>query len=478
MTAQDMHVAIVGAGVTGLVAARQLADAGARVTVLEASERVGGQLRSESHDGRIVDVGAEALYTAVPGLQELLDELDLGDDVVAARSGTTWIATPRGLRRLPAGMGPAGPTRLWPVATSRVLSPIGLLRAACEPLYPQIPLNDDMSVGRFLTRRFGGQVVDRLVDPLLGNLHAGDVHRLSLAAATPHLDQLARRHRSLVLARPPRAPGTPGTPGTPRAPEASGAPGAPRASRPGFVTVRGGLGRIADALESDPRIEVRTATPVRAIELDGGGYRVLGPGREAWHVDAVVMAAPAAVAARLLTPLDEAAADLAGIRTASVATAVVGYDLAAADELSGTGLLVPSTSSHLLKAATFLSAKWPHLTEGPTFLVRLSAGRADDRRIDDLDDTELVDRLHDDLAELTGLTHRPVSALVHRWRDTMPQLEVGHLKRIAHVRQRLTPSRIVLAGASYDGVGITNCVGSARRAVAHILQAACQTEAA
>jgi len=137
---------------------------------------------------------------------------------------------------------------------------------------------------------------------------------------------------------------------------------------------------------------------------------------------------------------------------------------------------VPSTSARLLKAATFLSAKWPHLTDGPTFLVRLSAGRADDRRIDDLDDTELVDRLHEDLADLTSLTHRPVTARVHRWQDTMPQLEVGHVERIAHVRQRLAPSRVVLAGASYDGVGITNCVGSARRAVAHVLQVACHSE--
>jgi len=456
MAADGLQVAVVGGGIAGLLTARQLAAAGARVTVLEASDHVGGQLRSEQHDGRIVDVGAESLHTAAPGVLELLDDLGLGDDVVAARSGTTWIAASRGLRPLPAGMGPAGPTRLWPVATSRVLSPAGLLRAACEPLLPRTPLNGDTAVGGYLAGRFGRQVTDRLLDPLLGNLHAGDVHRLSLAAATPHLDQLARRHRSLVLAR--RRPGRAAPP-------------------PGFVTVRGGLGRIAAALGSDPRIDLRTSTPVRAIEPDGHGYQLLGPGRDAWHADTVVLAVPAASAARLLIPLEEIAADLAQIRTASVATVVVGYDHEAAERLTGNGLLVPSSSSRLLKAATFLSAKWPHLAEGPTFLVRLSSGRVDDQRIDDLDDSDLVERLHADLAALTGLSHRPVGALVHRWRDTMPQLEIGHRDRIAHIRQRLAPSRVVLAGASYDGVGIASALGSAQRAAEQILQVVSRTEA-
>lgn len=449
MNARNVEVMVVGAGITGLLTARQLAAAGARVTVLEASDHVGGQLRSEHHDGRIVDVGAEALHTAAPGVQDLLDDLGLGGDVVTAGSGTTWLATARGLRALPAGMGPAGPTRLWPVATSRVLSPVGLLRAACEPLRPRTALDGDTAVGSYLTGRFGRQVTDRLLDPLLGNLHAGDVHRLSLGAATPQLDRLARSHRSLVLARRGAVRGTTG---------------------PSFVTVRGGLDRMSAALASDPRIDLRTATPVRAIEPEGHGYRVVASTGEAWRVDAVVLAVPAAVAARSLIPLGEAAAELTRVRTASVATVVVGYDRDAARRLTGTGLLVPSTSPHLLKAATYLSAKWSHLAAGPTFLVRLSAGRADDRRVDDLDDTDLVDRLHADLAALTGLSQRPLSALVHRWQDTMPQLEVGHAERIARIRDRLVGRRVVLAGASYDGVGITSCLGSARRAAEQILQ--------
>ncbi len=456
MDADGLQVAVVGGGITGLLTARQLAAGGARVTVLEATDQVGGQLRSVQHDGRTVDLGAESLHAAAPGVLELLDDLGLGDDVVAARSGTTWIAASRGLRPLPAGMGPAGPTRLWPVATSRVLSPVGLLRAACEPAFPPTLRNGDTAVGGYLAGRFGRQVTDRLLDPLLGNLHAGDVHRLSLAAATPQLDQLARRHRSLVLAR-----------------RRTGRTAAP----PSFVTVRGGLARIAAALASDPRIDLRITTPVRAIEPDGDSYRVLGPGRDAWDVDAVMLAVPSAVAARLLAPLEETAADLARTRTASVATVVVGYEHDAAERLTGNGLLVPSTSPYLLKAVTFLSAKWPHLAEGPTFLVRLSAGRADDQRIDELDDTDLVERLHADLADLTGLPDGPVSALVRRWRDTMPQLEVGHADRIVQVRQRLAGTRLVLAGASYDGVGITSCLGSARRAAAQILPVAVRTEA-
>lgn len=451
MVSAAPRIAVVGAGIAGLVAARHLADAGAQVTVFEATEQVGGQIRSRRIDARIVDLGAESLHLATPGIGSLLDDLGLGPDLVAAAPGPTWIATGRRLRRLPTGMTPAGPARLGSVATSRILSPVGLLRASLEPLRGRTPWADDVAVGAYLTHRFGRQLTERLVDPLLGSLHAGNVDRLSLAAATPQLEQLARRHRSLLSARRRSGRASPG---------------------PGFATLRGGLGRLPDALAADPRIEVRRGRDVRAIETDVDGHRLrLGDG-SSWSGAAVVVAVPAPAAAAALASLDpETASELAGIRSASVATVVSGYDPRVAGSLSGTGLLVPSTSPYLLKAATFLSAKWPHLGEEPTFLVRLSAGRVDDPRMDGLDDAQLVDRLHGELAALTGLGAPPRHAVVRRWPAAMPQLEVGHRRRLQTVREQLAGHRIALAGASYDGVGISNCLRSAEAAAHLILEA-------
>jgi len=447
------RVAVVGGGITGLLTAVGLADAGAEVTVLERQDTVGGQIRSTEIGGAIVDVGAESLHTATPGILELLKHLELEGAIIEAHSGPTLVVRGRYLRRLPAGLGPTGPSRLWPVVTSRILNPVGLLRATCEPLVPWAHHGEDLAVGTYLTARFGAQLTDRLVDPLLGNLHAGDVHRLGLAAALPPLDRVARSHRSLVLSR--------------------------RVSHAGssrrFATLSGGLARITDTLAADRRIDIRCSSTVSCLQRTAdGGYLVLGDNGVLTEVDAVVLAVPAAVAARLIAPQDAPAGlALDRIESASVATVVAGYrrkDVANHPAFLANGLLVPSTTTgRLLKAATFSSRKWPHLNAQDSFLVRMSAGRAGQREIDELDDDELVERLHGDLGELTGLMTAPHLAVVRRWPATMPQLHVGHLDLIASVRIRLNiRHRIVLAGAAYDGIGIGNCLRSARAAVDYL----------
>ena len=446
------RVVVVGGGITGLLTAVGLADAGAEVTVIERAETVGGQIRSTEIGGATVDVGAESLHTATPGIPELLDGLGLEAAITEAERGPTLLVKGRHLRQLPTGMGPTGPSRLWPVATSRILNPLGLLRAACEPLVPRSHHGEDLAVGTYLAARFGAQLTDRLIDPLLGNLHAGDVHRLGLAATVPPLDRAARTHRSLVLGRRRNRPGPP----------------------PRFATIAGGLARITDTLAADPRIHVRRSSEVTSLQpAVDGGYRVLGGTGLLAHADAVVLAVPSAVAARLIDPLDALAGrTLDAIENATVATVVAGYrhaDVANHTAFRANGLLIPSTAGRLLKAATFLSRKWPHLASEDAFLVRMSAGRAGEHQLDDLTDDELVARLHHDLAQLTGLRAAPHLAVVQRWPTTMPQLRVDHLDRIAAVRERLDGRhRIVLAGAAYDGVGIGNGLRSARAAVARL----------
>jgi len=439
------EIAIIGAGVSGLVAARQLAATGARVTVFEAAEHVGGQLRAATLAGHRIDVGAESVFTAAPGPLRLMEELGLTEELVGANRATTWIWTERGLRPLPDGFTPAGPSRLGPVLRSRVLSPLGMLRAGLEPLLPAARSGEDVAVGDELARRFGTEVVDRLVDPLLGGLHAGDVRTLSLQAATPQLAALAAKHRSLLLRRRP----------TPSA-------------GPAFVTLISGMSTLTERLAaSSTGVEVRLATRVGAVTRVGGRLRLSVDGQQPIDVDGVVVATSAAVAHELLSEGSPAAAATLGqLRAASVVVAALAYPARAAERpaiAAGTGILVPSTSPRLLKAATFLSTKWPHHADSDHVLIRVSAGRAGDDRAIELDDEPLVDRLHRELAEATGLDVDPVDVTVERWPRTMPQLEVGHHERLAAIRSALARDLpgVVVAGAPYHGPGLSSCLRSA-----------------
>ena len=512
------RVVVVGGGLTGLAAARRLSLAGAEVTLVEASTRLGGQVRTLDlpSSATPIDVGAEAMHTGAPETEALLDELGLRSSMVLARTGESWLWTPVGRRRLPEGVGPAGPTRLRPVLASGVMTLPGMARAGLEPVFawlrrpPSVGPGQDVAVGDFVAGRFGRQVVDRFVDPLLGGLHSGDVRRLSLRATTPSLVGAATSGRSLmplrlrdlprvVRARWPQRPG-----GRHEAPRRAGA------TSPGmrFLTWPGGLRTVLDALLADVAVDVRTGTLVTALLRGEDGVthatRATGAGRgpgesmpgaqaprspayrlrlqtgtatELLPADGVVLAVPAWASRRLLATLAPRAADtLAATRVASTATVVLGFareDVAGVPALAGNGLLVSSRTGTLLKAITNLSAKWPQYADEELFWVRLSAGRDGVDLVTPLTDDELVDHLRRDLRFFTGLDAAPRVVHVERWRRGLPQLTVGHVDRVEAARAELVAALpgVALAGASYDGIGLAACLGSARRAAASVLEA-------
>ena len=477
----------------GLASAWELVtgDPPCRVVLIEGSERLGGKIGTESFAGLDLDTGPDSFLARVPAATDLAREVGLGDDLVAPGTGQAYLWARGRLRALPTGLVLGVPADPVALARSDALPRTAIARAALDLVLPgePVPPDEDVSVGTLIRRRMGRQVQLGLVDPLLGGINAGHTDDLSAAVAAPQLLAAGRRDRSLmrglraagvggsasgaVIAHPTGfAPPLTGGSTAPPAGGGGGESGAVQPPSPGpppvFLTVRGGLRRLVDALGAQVarRGEVIVGDRAMAVVADGRRWVVHLAGGRQIHADAVVMAAPPPVAAELLRQRAPAvSAVLSAIPSASVGLTVMSYPVAAATRrLVGSGFLVPRAEGRLLTAASWVGTKWPHLAQPDRIVIRASAGRVDDLRSLDLDDTELVDRLHGELSDAMGLRQRPLDVSVHRWAEAFPQFAVGHLERIAEAERRLTVDApgIFLVGAALRGVGLATIVAGAR----------------
>ena len=456
------HLVVVGGGITGLAAAWEARDR-ARVTVLEASPLLGGRIRAGTVGDAVVEDGPDMFLARVPWATDLCREVGLGDDLVAPATSSAWVWSHGALRRLPERLALGVPTDLVALARSGILSPSGLARAAVDLVRPRTPPRGDESVAGVIGRRFGREVVDRLVAPLLGGINAGDVDHLSLEAAAPQLAEAARKHRSLFLGL--------------RAGRRGGGEGAAGAG-PVFHSVRGGLQRLVEGLERglrDHGVNLRTATPVTKVTTsspDGRPAAVTADGT-VHQADAVVLASPAPPAATLLADVaPAAAAEIDQIRHASVAVVLLALARDhVAHPLDGSGLLVPQVEGRTVTACTFWSSKWPGTAPASQAILRVSVGRLGDDRAETLDDVDLTAAVVDDLADVLGVTGRPLDVRIVRWPRSFPQYEPGHLARVDRIDALLAAAApgVAVAGAPYRGVGIPACVRQGRDAANRLL---------
>ena len=479
MNAPVRTVAVVGAGISGLAAARRLAASSpdVEVVVLEASDRVGGKLLRAEVGGAWVDVGAEAMLARRPEGLALAAEAGLSSQIVHPLT-TAALLRSRGTNRpLPTATLIGVPSDLATLRQAAVLSDESLQQIADEPgSTPLAPLHDDISVGDLVASRFGEEVVQRLVDPLLGGVYAGNAHEISLRASIPAL--AARLSHGGSLLESAAAVVRAGAAATDTATD-----GAPR---PVFGSLTGGLATLAEvlatALTDTRQVSIRLGQAVRSIERTPAGFTLrLGSAAEGavMRADAVLLATPARKAATLLQPLvPAAAADLAGIETASMVVVTLAFDPAAQGLRlpSGSGVLIPAVDGLAIKAMTFSSQKWPGVgrrgrsAEDRVVLMRASLGRAREEWVLQREDAELVRTVLDDLATVTGCTAVPVDVHVQRWGGGLPQYAVGHVERVARIRAATSAVGLLeLCGASLDGVGIPACIASAHTAAGRIV---------
>lgn len=460
--ARTGRVVVIGGGIAGLAAAHRLAVSGVRVTLLEATDRLGGKLRVGEIAGAPVDLGAESMLARRPEAVALARAVGLGDRLQAPATTTASVWTRDALRPMPQGhvMGVPGN----PEVLSGLLSAEGIARIGRERELPPAELGDDVAVGGFVAERLGREVVDRLVEPLLGGVYAGDAYRISMRAAVPALFDAARAAGGNLLAGVREVQR--------RAAER-------QETGPVFMGIDGGIGTLPPAVADAVRAaggEVLTGTPVLGLTRGTDGWRIRTDEREL-TADGIVLATPAWSASALLADAAPAAsAELAGVEYASMALVTLAFRRADTDALpAGSGFLVPPVDGRTIKASTFSARKWAWVADGAPglFLLRTSVGRYGEEEQLDREDDDLVAVSLKDLAEATGLSARPVATEVTRWIGGLPQYPVGHLGRVARIRDAVAAlPGLRICGAAYDGVGIPACIGSGQRAADEIIATA------
>jgi oxygen-dependent protoporphyrinogen oxidase len=475
------RVAVVGAGIAGLAAALRLRDrapAGTRIEVYDRAGEPGGKLRTGALAGSAVELGAEAFLVrdnAGSGRYGEAGEPGRLPSTAGAAGESAVVALARrvGLADAlvhpePAGAAIAIDGALRPSPGGTVLGVPGdpdLVAAVARPAAerdpdggaPLLGPDEDVSVGALVRRRLGDEVVDRLVEPMLGGVYAGRADRLSLAATMPGLAAACRTEHTLTgavraaLAASPRRPG-----------------------EPVFATVAGGVSRLVDAVAAAAGAELRLGAPVRGLApAAGGGWRLsVGTTPTSVPADAVVLAVPARPAARLLAAVHpDVAADVGALDYASVALVTLALPGAELPELSG--FLVPAREGMAIKAATFFPRKWAHMRRPDRVaLVRASVGRHGEEAVLRLADGSLVELVHSELSALAGPLPSPVGAVVQRWGGALPQYPPGHPDRVERARAALAAAHptLAMAGAAYDGVGIAACVRSGEAAAEEIIK--------
>lgn len=451
------HVVVIGAGIAGLAAAYRLVQDGVLVTVLERDERIGGKILTETVDGFVVEAGPDAFLSWKPRGKALCDQLGLTTVGSNEQAKRAYIARGGRLFPLPDGIAGVIPRRFVPTLRSPILSLSGKTRLLMEWAIPRRMNETEESLAHFVRRRAGRQTWERIVEPLVTGVYAGDGTKLAVRATFPMLLDAERDHGSLTRAGlAARKAGRQPPPG------------------PMFLTTAEGLGAIVNALGDavSANADLRTGTEVTSLEHTDEGWVIHDRYAATTVADAVVLATPASVAAKLTRTLDGALTrELAAVESVSVATVSVVYPAEAVTApIDGHGYVNPRVEGSPIVACSITSTKFPVRAREGTVLIRAHVGRVGESDPCALSDDDLVNLVHTELTATLGVTSRPTLSRVYRWQEAIPQYNLGHKDRVALIKARLTRlPGLAVAGATYRGIGIPDCISSGDEAAEAVL---------
>ena len=466
------RIAVVGGGIAGLAAAHRVTEiareknSALEIFLFEARERVGGAIATERVDGFVVEAGPDSFISAKPWALALCERLGLREHLISTNPSRQTVLVVRNGRAvpLPEGFLLIAPTRFFPFMTTPLFSLGGKLRMAAEYFMPRGGANEDESLASFVTRRFGREALDRVVQPLIGGIYAADPEKLSLAATMPRFLEMEQARGSVIK-------------GMLREKRQSPAQRAESGARWSlFLSLAGGMQELVDAIAARlPEGCVRTHTRVTDVSWDAASqtWTIVADGG-AVDVGGVIMAAPAYAAGGLIRRVaPEIARELDGIPYTSTATVSLAYRQADIPrELGGFGMIVPAIEKRKILACTFSSVKYAGRAPAGSVLLRAFTGGALQPEFFDQDDASMEKNARSELSELLGIAAEPVFTRVHRHPRAMPQYPVGHLASMRRIEQELEklPS-LRLAGNAYYGVGIADCVHSGEKAAEAVAKA-------
>ncbi|HSY34872.1 MAG TPA: protoporphyrinogen oxidase [Acidobacteriaceae bacterium] len=448
---------VIGGGISGLAAAyslQKLQGKDADYLLLEASDHLGGKIVTYAGQGFLIEGGPDSFLTQKRAALDLCRELGLGDQLIGSNhtaTPSTYVLSKGKLHPMPEGMMLMAPTMILPILRSRLISWPGKLRMGLEIFIGRNTTVADESLGSFVRRRMGSELLAKIAGPLMAGIHAGDPEALSLRSTFPMFTDMEKKHRSLILGMMKR-----------KKEQASQPSGGPRPSM--FTTLSGGLQQLPDAIAArlNPQ-QIKLNTRVQSIAADGNQYRLTLSDGSSIIADNVVFTTPAYVTADIVQPLDPALAEnLRRIRYVSTSTVSLAFRRSEITcDLNGFGFIVPAAEGRKINACSWSSTKFSHRAPGDFVLMRVFIGGAFSEDLAEQDEATLIDIARHELREIMGITATPVLARAYQWRKSNPQYNIGHGALINEIDQRVSAHPgLYLAGAAYRGSGIPDCIQS------------------
>ncbi|KIL47342.1 protoporphyrinogen oxidase [Jeotgalibacillus campisalis] len=467
MSSLKKKVVIVGGGITGLAAAYKLDKEYKRkgtdidITLIESSHRLGGKIHTVHKDGFVVEKGPDSFLERKKSMSRLIQEVGLADRLVPNSTGQAFILMNDKLHPMPGGAIMGIPTQIKPFMSTDLVSMTGKLRAAADFVLPRSKGADDQALGTFFRRRLGNEIVENLIEPLLSGIYAGDIDQISLKSTFPQFYQLEQEHRSLIAGIKKTTP-------------------APQMDRNGnkkkksmFLTLTSGLQSLVDTLEE----KLAEATILKGVKIESidhassGAYSLKMNNGEFLEADSIIFAVPH-LAAHAIFYKKNLLSQFKDVPATSVATVAMAFPKDAVTQvLDGTGFVVSRNSDYTITACTWTHNKWPHTVPEGKVLLRCYVGRAGDEAVVDLADDQIEAIVLDDLNKIMKVEAKPDWTIVTRWIDSMPQYTVGHKERLNNIRKELqsTFPGVYLAGGSYDGIGLPDCIDQGEKAANDVL---------
>ncbi|AXI08738.1 protoporphyrinogen oxidase [Oceanobacillus zhaokaii] len=459
------RIVIIGGGITGLSAAyklqKEIEQRGLAIELklIEASERLGGKIKTQKHAGYTIEQGPDSLLSRKPAVVKLVEELELQDEIIRNSTGKSYIILDNQFHRLPQGTYMGIPKNEKSLLSSTLISEEGKKRALEDLTIPRSNTEKDKSLGLFLRHRFGDELVDKQLSPLLAGIHSADIDKMSLLATYPNLLQLEQEYGSIMKGLQETIP---------KQKEVKD-----KKNEGIFFSFREGLETLVHTLAAKlAKGTVILNKAIQTIEKNDEGYQLIVSGGERYEADAIVVATPHFTVSEMfkgydfLQSLDE-------IPTTSTANVVMTFDKSSIrNEIDGTGFQVPAVENYTITACTWTDKKWPTTTPKEKVMLRCYVGRASEQSVINLSDEEITDIVLSDLKKIMGIEAKPEFTVITRWHNGRAQYNVGHLERIANVRNQLEQALpgVYLSGSSYNGMGIPDCISQGEQAANEVLE--------